>query len=264
MAEAELDALNNNEHPRRLRFDWLLPLFFRPRRTLTQVGEQNHGVWLAPLLVLTLLVIVAALAAHPIRQQAAQMGSAIPPDFQYWSTDQQQAYMDAQANSSGPMFTLIFPALSALLGLWVSWFLLGSILHLALTLTGSRSSNIASLNLAAWASLPLGLRSIVQIVAMLANKQLIAGPGLSGFIASDATGFMLYLRSMLGFIDIYFLWMVILLLIGAVIISGMRRGKAWVTTLIAVLILLALQALPGFIGSQLGGLSSGGRGFFFF
>ena len=69
---------------------------------------------------------------------------------------------------------------------------------------------------------------------------------------------------MLGFVDIYFLWMVALLLIGAAIISGMQRGKTWVTVLVAVLILLALQALPGFIGGQLGGLSGAGSGFFFF
>lgn len=265
MSEAELDILNNqNEHPRRLRFDWLLPIFFRPRRTLNQIAEQNHSVWLVPLLVLSLLAIIAALAASPIRQQAVQMGSELPQDFQYWSPEQQQQYLEAQANSAGPLFTAIFPALTALLGLWVSWFLLGSILHLALTLTGSRSTNTAALNLAAWASLPLGLRSIVQIIAMLATGQLVAGPGLSGFIAADATGFALFLRSMLGFIDVYFLWMVVLLLIGAAIISGMRRGKAWGTALAAVILLLALQALPNFIGSQLSGLSSGGRGFFFF
>ncbi len=264
MAEAEIDTLENNEHPRRLRFDWLLPLFYRPRRTLGEIAEQNHAVWLAPLLVLSVLVILSALVASPIRQQATQMGSEIPPDFQYWSAEQQQQYMEAQANSSGILFTTIFPALISLLGLWVSWFLLGGILHLALTLTGSRSSSSAALNLAAWASLPLGLRLIVQSVAMLAQKQLIAGPGLSGFIAADATGVALYLRSMLSHVDIYFLWMVALLLIGAVIISGMRRTKAWITTLVAVILLLALQALPSFIGSQLSGLSSGGTGFFFF
>ncbi len=264
MAEADIDTLENNEHPRRLRFDWLLPLFFRPRRTLGEIAEQNHGVWLTPLLVLSLLAIVAVLVASPIRQQAAQMGSETPQDFQYWSAEQQQQYMEAQANSAGPLFTTVFPALTSLLGLWISWFLLGSILHLALTLTGSRSSSTAALNLAAWASLPLGLRFIVQTVAMLAQKQLIAGPGLSGFIAADATGLILYLRSMLSFVDIYFLWMVVLLLIGAVIISGMHRTKAWVTALVAVILLLALQALPGFIGSQLSGLSSGGTGFFFF
>jgi hypothetical protein len=150
------------------------------------------------------------------------------------------------------------------LGLWVSWFLLGSILHLALTLAGSRGTNTAALNLTGWAMLPLGPRMIVQMAVVLINKQLIAGQGLSGFIASDATGFLLYLRSMLGFVDIYFLWMVALLLIGAAIISGMQRGKTWDTVQFAVLILLALQALPGFIGGQLGGLSGAGRGFFFF
>ncbi|TLN26664.1 hypothetical protein FDZ74_01750 [bacterium] len=265
MTEAELENLDViEERPRRMHFEWLLPLFFKPRRTLTKISEQNHAVWITPLLVLSLLAIIAVLAASPVRQLAAQTGSEIPPDFQYWSPEQQQQFMEAQTNSSGPTFTLIFPALGSVIGTWVSWFLMGSILHLSLTLAGSRSTNTATLNLAGWAMLPLGLRMIVQTIAMLANKQLIAGQGLSGFIASDATGFMLYLRSMLGFVDIYFIWMVALLILGALIISGMQRGKVWVTTLAAVLILLALQALPAFVGGQLGGLSGAGRGFFFF
>ena len=265
MTEAELENLDViEERPRRVHFEWLLPTFFRPRRTLTAISEQSHAVWITPLLVLSVLAIVAVLAASPVRQLAAQMGSEIPPDFEWWSPEQQQQFMEAQANSSGPMFTIVFPALGAVLGLWVGWFLLGSILHLALTLAGSRSTNTAALNLAGWAMLPLALRMIVQTIAVLANKQLIAGQGLSGFIAADATGFLLYLRSMLGFVDIYFLWMVALLLTGAAIISGLRRGKAWLTVLATVLILLALQALPGFIGGQLDGLSGAGSGFFFF
>lgn len=265
MTEAELENIDViEERPRRMHFEWLLPLFFKPRRTLEKVAAQNHGVWITPLLVLTLLAIIAVLAASPVRQMAAQMGSEIPPDFQYWSPEQQQQFMEAQTNSAGPVFTTVFPALGSVLGLWVSWFLMGSILHLALTLAGSRGTNTAALNLTGWAMLPLGLRMIVQTIAVLANKQLIAGQGLSGFIASDTTGFMLFLRSMLGFVDIYFLWMVALLIVGALIVSGMQRGKVWVTTLAAVLILLALQALPGFIGGQLGGLSGSGRGFFFF
>lgn len=265
MTEAELENLDViEERPRRVHFEWLLPTFFRPRRTLTAISEQSHAVWITPLLVLSVLAIVAVLAASPVRQLAAQMGSEIPPDFEWWSPEQQQQFMEAQSNSSGPMFTIVFPALGAVLGLWVGWFLLGSILHLALTLAGSRSTNTAALNLAGWAMLPLALRMIVQTIAVLANKQLIAGQGLSGFIAADATGFLLYLRSMLGFVDIYFLWMVALLLTGAAIISGLRRGKAWLTVLATVLILLALQALPGFIGGQLDGLSGAGSGFFFF
>jgi len=263
MAEAELDALNNNEHPRRLRFDWLLPLFFRPRRTLTQIGEQNHGVWLAPLLVLTLLVIISALAAHPIRQQAAQMGSAIPPDFQYWSTDQQQAYMDAQANSSGPMFTLIFPALSALLGLWVSWFLLGSILHLALTLTGSRSSNTASLNLAAWASLPFLIGFLVQAVYLLSTGQLITAPGLAGFASADGVGLSAVARPFLGVVDLYWIWHIVLLLIGAVDSSGTSRLKTVIVVLTVVLLVWVLRALPGILAARLSSMPAT-QPFFFY
>ena len=129
MTEAELENLDViDERPRRVHFEWLLPTFFRPRRTLTTISEQSHAVWITPLLVLSVLAIVAVLAASPVRQLAAQMGSEIPPNFEWWSPEQQQQFMEAQANSSGPMFTIVFPALGAVLGLWVSWFLLGSMI----------------------------------------------------------------------------------------------------------------------------------------
>jgi hypothetical protein len=38
-------------------------------------------------------------------------------------------------------------------------------------------------------------------------------------------------------------------------ISGLKAGKAWLATLIAVVIFLMLKSLPGFIMAQLSGLS---------
>jgi purine-cytosine permease-like protein len=37
-------------------------------------------------------------------------------------------------------------------------------------------------------------------------------------------------------------------------LTGLVRTKAWTAVLISVVIILALAALPGLIGSQLGGL----------
>jgi len=43
MAELELATdLSNDEKPRRLHFEWVLPLFFRPARTLKTVVERDH------------------------------------------------------------------------------------------------------------------------------------------------------------------------------------------------------------------------------
>lgn len=263
MTDIELDE-PLQEKTRKLRWNWVFPLFFKPRRTLEEIGKEEKGVWLTPLLILSVLAILVVLVAGPIRTQAALGGGELPADFEYWMPEQQEQYLNSQTSMNGPLFVYVFPAVGALAGIWVRWFLLGSILHLLLTLAGSRSGNTAALNLVAWASLPYAVRSIVQIVSMLATRGLINKPGLSGFAAADASGLAAFLGALLVFIDIYLIWQVILLLIGVLPMSRLSRGKAWAFTLLAVLIVLALAALPGFISAQFSGGGGGSSPIFFF
>lgn len=257
MAETELNDIEVVEEPRprRLRWDWLLPVFFRPGRTMHTVSQQEKGVWLAPLLVLSLLALIVSLAGGPARAAAAQPSGELPPDFQYWPPEQQEQYLQSQQNRASPMVIYGLPALGTLAGIWIGWFLLGSILHLALTMVGSRGSNTAALNLAAWASMPFAIRFIVQAVYMLTTRQVIQAPGLSGFIAAEAQGFAAFLRPLLAHVDLYTLWMIILLLIGAAPLTGLGKGKTWAAVILSVLLLLALQALPGYIAGRLSGLN---------
>lgn len=257
MAETESNDIDIIEEPRprRLRFDWLLPVFFRPGRTMQAVSQQEKGVWLAPLLVLSLLALIVSLAGGPARAAAAQPSGELPPDFQYWPPEQQEQYFQSQQNRASPMVIYGLPALGALTGVWIGWFLLGSILHLALTMVGSRGSNTAALNLAAWASMPFALRFIVQAVYMLTTRQVIQAPGLSGFLAADAEGFTAFLRPLLAQVDLYTIWMIILLLVGAAPLTGLGKGKTWLAVILSVVLLLCLQALPGYIAGRLSGLN---------
>ncbi len=260
MSESEL--IQTPSRPKRQHFEWVLPIFIKPAKTLDSIAKHENGAWQTPLLILSVLVIILVLVGGPIRAQSAQMGGELPPDFQYWPQEQQDQYFASQANQVSPLFIYIFPAAGALIGLWVTWFILGSILHLILTLSGSRSSNTASLNLVAWASMPFAVRYLVQIIAVLITRQLISAPGLSGFMAAEGSGGMAFLRAFLALVDIYLIWQIALLLIGVLPLSGLNRGKAWLVTLLAVLIILSLQALPGLLGSVLSGLSIT-RPFFF-
>jgi len=72
-----------------------------------------------------------------------------------------------------------------------------------------------------------------------------------------------FLRSILANVDLYWLLFVILLVIGAGLVSGLKKKKAVWTTVISVLIMLVLQGLPGLLRSLLSGLSTGGIGFYF-
>ena len=206
-------------------------------------------------MVLSVLAILVVIVAAPIRRNAIQMGLTTPPDFQYYSADQQAQFYAAQATQTSPLFMYMFPILFGLLAIWLSWFLLGSVLHLALTLSGSRAVSINSYNMVGWAMVPLGVRSLVQIIAMIATRSTINGAGLSGLFSGDATGVAAYMAALLGLIDIFFLWQIVLLIMGTRDYSGLVSRKAFSATLISLFIYMIIFALPGFLQSILSNLS---------
>jgi hypothetical protein len=239
-----------------LHFEWILPVFFQPRKTIEKITSQEKSVWLTPLLVVSALIILSVLVAGPIKRNIIQMGLNTPENFQYYSQEQQAQFMSAQANRTSPLFLYVFPVVTGLAGLWVTWFLLSSLLHLSLTLAGSRAQNIRSYNLAAWSLLPIGVRQLVQMVAMLATKTVVSNPGLSGFLTGDIKGLTAFAAALLGLIDIYFIWQIILLLIGVSPLSSLKLSKAWGATAVSLIILMLLMSLPGFLSHAMSGMST--------
>ena len=246
-----------------MRWRWLLGMFLKPRKTLRKVLAEDKAVWLTPLLVLSVLIILAVLVAAPIQKQIIQSGSNTPENFQYWTSDEQNAFLQAQASQTSPLFLYVFPVLSRLSGCWLTWLLTSSLLHLVITLRGSRSSRVGASNLAAWSMTPLILRVVVEVLVVLFARRLVANPGLSTLIPSDAAGFKAYLRSLLSVVDLYYVWHVVLLLIGSIPLSGLSKGKAVSSALTAVIIMLLLLGIPGFLKAVFSKIPSTG-GYYFF
>jgi len=262
---SNIEEIDVPEAPkRRLRFDWILPVLFRPRRATQEIARFESSTWLAPVLLLTLLAVVGVLASGPLRiQEIVNRPIETPPDFEYWSQEMQDEFYQTASQPPSPAVIYLLPAVGAVVRVWVGWFLLAAVLHLLLTLAGSRGTRTADFSLAGWSMLPLAVREVVRLAAVLFGRKLISAPGLSGFAAADAVGFGAYLTALLALIDFYLIWQVILLVLGARASSGLSRSRTIFIVLSAVLILLALQALPGFIGAQLSGLNVN-RPFFFF
>jgi hypothetical protein len=264
MTEVETDVVNEDEQPaRRFHFDWLLPVLIRPKATLARIGEEGGRTWQTPMLVLTVLALVVVLISAPARLAAAQVPAQLPPDFQNMPAEMQAQFQQGMQVKSGPMFVYVFPALGAAVGLWFGWFILGILLHLALTLSGSRSSSASALNLTAWAHLPFGVRLIIQGIYALSTQSLVTSPGLSGFFPTGTGRLNAFLASASSSIDLYWIWMIVLVLIGLGSLTGLAKRKAWTAALGAVGLVLILQALPGFLGAVLGGLNTT-RPFLFF
>jgi len=246
------------------RAGWLVGVLVRPAKTMRAVVGEEKGAWHIPMLLLTLLILAYVFVAAPLRLQAAQAApTEPPPGFEYMSPEQQQQYMDAQASAYGTTQTYVFPAVAGVLGIWLGWLVLGGLLHLILTMLGSRSTSATAFNITAWAAVPLAVRLLVQIVYMLAAHRLIAAPGLSGILAADVQGAAAFGRILLGMLDVYLLWQVLLLWLGASVSGGLARARSLSGVLVAMLLYMALAALPVFLAAQISGLNTE-RPFFLF
>ena len=167
---------------RRFDLSRLLSLFTRPAAVFREMTSEARATWLTPMLVLTVTAILVVVVAGYLKTQAAMMGEIeLPQDWQYWSPDMQQNYMQAQQATQGATFMYIIPLVGALTTLWLGWVLVAGLLHLGSTLLGGRGSMQSALNVVAWASLPFALRDILRVIFMLATKHAISSPALSGF-----------------------------------------------------------------------------------
>lgn len=244
---------------------WLASIWFQPRRTLAEVCSQEKAVWLIPLLLLSVLQVIKSLIEGPLKSAAAAAAAASQmlnsPQMSYLTPDEISKIQEGTAMTNGPIFTIVFPAVIAIIGIWLSWIILGSILHLGLTLAGNRNNAGTSLNLASWTSLPIALRLVVQIFATLITRQAIIQPGLAGFMTPTG-GFSTYISMVLSLIDVYLVWQIVLLIVGARLMGNITRTKAILSVLVCVFLVLLLQALPGTISQVVSGMSFS-RPFFF-
>lgn len=248
---------------KRLFFSWVPSVFFSPRRIFQKISTSPKAIWLTPLLVISILSLANVLIAGRLKNQAAMSGEiSYPPDFQYYTPEQQAQYMQAIQSTQGPVFVYVLPAIASLLGVWVGWLILGGILHLITTLLGGRGSTIISMNIVAWGSLPLALRALVQIIYMLATHKLISSPGLSGFSPTGDSGWLLFVGHLLKLIDLYVIWQIALLIIGVRISTALNPIKSTFGVLLAIIIILLLQSGLAYGSSLLSNLSIT-RPFFF-
>lgn len=222
----------------------------------SRIAESETGVWQTPILILAFLALIRALVAGGIRASAAAMGQIeLPPGWEYYTPEQQAQFQQALTATSGPVFTYLLPAITAVLGIFLGWIVLGWLLHLLLTLFGGRGTNNQALNISAWAMLPFAIREIIRIVAMWNGGQLLTTLGLSGFAPAGEGTAAVLLVTLLASVDLYLFWQIGLLVIGARLIANISRLKTWIAVLLVTIILLALRIAPAIPAAQLSDLT---------
>ncbi|HEX6269384.1 MAG TPA: Yip1 family protein [Anaerolineales bacterium] len=234
---------------RRFDFARIWAAFVHPQQIFAEIASGARGVWFTPMLLLSLTTSLVVMVGGYLKSRAALMGEiALPPDWQFWTPEMQNNYMQAQQATQGPVFTYIIPLVGAITALWLGWLVMAGLLHLGSTLLGGRGSMQSALNVVAWASLPFALRDLLRVLFMLSAGHAILSPGLSGFAGGSGIWSQLLART-----DIFLLWNIILLVIGFGSADGLPRSKAVAGVVVVMLIVLLAQAGLGILGSGLGG-----------
>lgn len=247
-----MTELNSTKPKSKLNIPQILAVLLQPRRTFAEIAGETGSSWLTPMLTLSLSALLSVVVRGYLTSRAAMMGEiALPPDWQYWTPDMQNNFMQAQQSMQGPVFVYIIPLVSALVALWLGWLILSGLLHLGSTLLGGRGSMSGALNVVGWATLPFMARDLLRVVFMLLAGHAIVSPGLSGFAGSAV-----FLAQILSRVDLFFLWSAILLVIGFGASDGLSRSKSITGVVIILLILLLAQAGFGAFVANIGGQAS--------
>jgi len=236
----------------------------RPRATLEYLREQGGRTWWVPVLLAVLLVILPIVVAAPItarqtREVILATQEQREEQFGAGMSAEERAQMEEQimARAASPLITVVFPAVAGVVGLIVGWLAWAGALHLAGTALGGRSTFGQMFRMVVWAWLPYTLRGLLQTIYILISGQLIANPGLSGFVrdsrpigemvvAPPSAG-QIVLTTLLSKVDLFLAWNLILLVIGMIATTRLPRRKAVLVTLGVWILLTAVGLLPTFV-----------------
>lgn len=222
-------------------------MFLHPRAAFTALSADFQSSWRIPMLTLSLSATLVVVLSGFLKARAAAMGEAtLPPDWQWWTPDMQNNYMQAQQSMQGAVFVYVIPLMGALISLWLGWLILGATLHFGATMLGGRGSMQSALGIAAWASLPSLIRDLLQIVYMLTVQHPIQSAGLSGFSSNSV-----FLTQLLARLDLFFIWSIVLLIIGFCVVDRLPTKKSAANALVVSALLLLVRVGVGALSTNL-------------
>ena len=235
--------------PRRFDLKQVFAFLIHPRQGVERLAAEEKPSWLTPMVVSSVTLLLYIVVSGFLRGRAAALGQVqLPADWMYWTPDMQNNYMQATQATQGPVFLYVIPAVAGLVRIWLSWLIVGGLLHLLSTLFGGRGKMSSALNVVAWAGLAYAVRDLLRVIFMLIAGHAIVNSGLSAFAAAP------FLNHLLANLDVFFIWYAILMGMGLSATDNLPRGKAAVGVAIVLLLMLLGQAGLGTLTSNFSGM----------
>jgi hypothetical protein len=227
----------------------LVSVIDRPAVTMSYVGKKPGWAWVTPaLLVLVGLVafsvVTAPYTSELALRQAQQQLASLPPQ----QAEQAAAQME---RFTSPPVMAAFSVVGGLVALVVIWLLGAGILYFLGLVAGGEANFAQSFAILAWSWLPYSVRNLVMAAYVAYSGKLI-NPGLSSLVATgdqvkDAAN---WLYGLLSQVDLFYLWHLILVIVGLAAVGRFSKTKATIVGIIYLAVTTSLSLVPTLVGSM--------------
>jgi hypothetical protein len=212
----------------------LTGIAIRPRATFEGLREVKRGHWWLVFLITVAAVILYTAISASVMSRATQgfiQSSGV-------GAGEASVGVPQVTRTASVLMTVVVPLVSGVITILAGYAFRSLIVFGTSLILGGTATFKQIFRMAAWTTLPLALRRIVQTVAVASTQGRIVS-GLSGALTVVEANQLPFLNTLLGQIDIYVVWSMILLGIGTAITAKLSKGKS----LVAVLAYLALAVV---------------------
>jgi hypothetical protein len=226
----------------------LVSIIDRPAATMSYAGKKPGWAWVTPALLVLVGLVVFSVVTAPLTselalRQAQQQVASLPP--------QQAEEAAAQIERfTSPTWVAGFSIVGGLITLAVMWLVGGGILYFLGLVAGGEANFAQSFAILAWSWLPYLLRNLVLAAYVSYSGQMI-NKGLSFLVATgdqakDAANWLYVLLSQF---DLFYLWHLVLVVVGLVAVGRFSKTKATIVGMIYLAVTTALSLVPTLVGT---------------
>jgi hypothetical protein len=224
----------------------LVSIIDRPAVTMSHMGKKPGWAWVMPALLVLVGLVVFSVVTAPLTselalRQAQQQLASLPPQ------QAEQAATQVERFTSPPMVAA-FSVVGGLVALVVIWLLGAGILYFLGLVAGGEANFAQSFAILTWSWLPYALRNLIM-AAYVAYSGKLLNPGLSSLVATgdQAKDAANWLYGLLSQVDLFYLWHLILVIVGLAAVGRLSKVKATIVGLIYLAVTTALSLVPTFI-----------------
>ncbi|MHB8805977.1 MAG: YIP1 family protein [Anaerolineaceae bacterium] len=248
----------------------------QPRQVFTEIESENHKAdWKSPIIIVGIIILLASLMSVTSSSSSStsqtqtsnsstsfgfsnispggmqgggpmgmggQSQSTTTATDDITSTDETAA---STTSSSSTLLSTVLSAVGALISFVLTWLLIGSLANLLSISFGGQGNTKLAIVFAAWTCIPIGIRSIMQMMYVVATSTSINAVGLSGFVPSASSSMAILLQKILAQIDIYNIWQAALLIVGISVMTKLDKKKSILIAVLSIIIVILIKSLVG-------------------